>query len=116
MEDSELAFIKEKVLSFLSNYSVYNTAKRRSPLLTLKKELSFLKPKYNIKLHETGEAIEVSGGIFEHEFKISKKGTVVATVSKKVFSWTDEDSVDIVEGEDPVLMLCICTMIDQIEH
>jgi uncharacterized protein YxjI len=40
----------------------------------------------------------------------------IATVSKKFFSWTDSCGVDIADGEDDVVMLASCVVIDLCCH
>ena len=41
---------------------------------------------------------------------------VVATVSKRWFSWTDTYGIEIAPGEDPVLILASAVVVDQSCH
>ena len=58
----------------------------------------------------------IDGSFWEREFKFVRSGRVVASVSKKLFSWTDSYGVDIIDGEDDVSILCACIVIDQVLH
>ena len=53
---------------------------------------------------------------WSHEFEFKRQGRTVATVSKKLWSWTDSYGVDVEDGEDEVAVLCACIVIDQVLH
>ena len=52
----------------------------------------------------------------DHEYAFRRGDRVVATVSKRWFSWSDTYGIDIAEGEDDVLILASAVVIDQICH
>ena len=60
--------------------------------------------------------LEANGEFLPHEYTLSRHGQTVATVSKKWFSLTDAYGVDIVDGEDPVLILASAVVMDMVCH
>ena len=60
--------------------------------------------------------LEASGDFLAHEYEITRGGDVVARVSKQWFTLTDTYGVDVAEGEDDVLVLCVAIVIDLCCH
>ena len=56
------------------------------------------------------------GDFLDHEYSFYRHGRIVASVSKKWFSWTDTYGIDIDEGESGVLILASAVVIDQACH
>ena len=54
----------------------------------------------------------IQGSFWDHEFTFERAGRIVATVSKKYWSWTDTYGVDIQDGEDEESILATCIVID----
>jgi uncharacterized protein YxjI len=52
------------------------------------------------------------GDLFDHEFTVERDGQEVATVSKRWFSLRDTYAVNIVEGEDHLLILAGVLAVD----
>ena len=59
---------------------------------------------------------EAQGSFLDHEYTFRRHGRKVAEVSKKWFTLRDTYGVDIVDGEDVVLILASAVVIDQICH
>jgi uncharacterized protein YxjI len=59
---------------------------------------------------------EAQGGFLHHDYTYSRRGGVVATVSKKWLSIRDTYAVDIEPGQDDLLILASAVVIDQICH
>jgi uncharacterized protein YxjI len=57
----------------------------------------------------------MTGSLFEHEYTIARGDQVVATVSKRWLSLTDTYGVEIVPGEDDVLILASVLALDLAE-
>jgi uncharacterized protein YxjI len=49
-------------------------------------------------------------------FNILRDGRQVAEVSKRWFAWSDTYGVDISDEEDPVFILALVIVIDQVIH
>jgi uncharacterized protein YxjI len=56
------------------------------------------------------------GDFWDHEYSFKRGDQTVASVSKAYFSWTDTYGIDIVEGEDDVLIVAAAVIIDQCSH
>ncbi|UXH46453.1 LURP-one-related family protein [Rossellomorea vietnamensis] len=101
----EVALITKKVLSFLPTFFVEVNGEE---VVTIKKELSFLKAKYSID----AEGIEVEGSWMDMNFKVLHQGRVVGEVGKEWFSWGDSYRVQILEEEMETVILALVIAID----
>jgi uncharacterized protein YxjI len=63
-----------------------------------------------------GPDLVVQGNIVDHEYAINKGHTKIAEISKKWFSVADIYGVDIVPGEDNILILAVAIAIDMMAH
>jgi uncharacterized protein YxjI len=59
---------------------------------------------------------EAQGSFLDHEYTFRRHGRMVASVSKKWFSFRDTYAVEIADGEDAVLLLASAVVIDQMCH
>jgi uncharacterized protein YxjI len=59
--------------------------------------------------------LEMTGDLLDHEFTIRRGDQTVATVSKRWFSVRDTYAVDVVEGEDDLLILASVLALDLAE-
>jgi uncharacterized protein YxjI len=59
--------------------------------------------------------LEMAGDLFDHEFTIRRGEQVVATVSKRWFSVRDTYAVDVVPGQDDLLLLASVLALDLAE-
>jgi uncharacterized protein YxjI len=67
--------------------------------------------RFTIDLRGGGD-MEIDGDLLGHEFTIQRDGQSVATVSKRWLSMTDSYAVDVVPGEDDVLILASVLALD----
>jgi len=111
LQNRELVYIEQKIFRFLPEYHIYMN---NVHVAMVKREFSFFRPKLYIE-SDLGR-FDVDGSVFAYDFNVRKNGRVVATVSKKFFSWTDTYKVSIDDGEDQVLMLALVIVLDQIFH
>ena len=63
-----------------------------------------------------GPDLEVHGNIVDHEYRITDGDTKVAEVSKKWFRVADTYGVEVTEGQNPVLVLAIAAVLDNMAH
>ncbi|WP_406687843.1 LURP-one-related/scramblase family protein [Rossellomorea vietnamensis] len=101
----EVALITKKVLSFLPTFFVEVNGEE---VVTIKKELSFLKAKYSID----AEGIEVEGNWMDMDFQVLHQGRVVGEVGKKWFGWGDSYRVQVLEEEMETIILALVIAID----
>jgi len=109
---NELAFISQKLLSWKPRYQIIMEG---SVFAEVTKEWTWLNKKFTIDVPGPND-YTIDGSFWQHEFTFQRSGRIVATVSKKVWSWTDSYGVDVADGEDQVAILCACIVIDQVLH
>ena len=105
-EQQELGTVKEEILTWLPKFELYEG---ETCIGTLKKELTFFKPKYNIDFN----GWHVEGDVFEWDYTITgPDGGTVAAVSKEPFHWTDTYVLDITDPKDALYVLMFVLAID----
>ena len=108
---NELVNIEQKVLRLLPEYNLYASEEH---LATVKKEFTFLKPRFTIM--STQGDYQISGNFIGYEFEILKEDKVVVTVSKKFLALADTYMVEINNQENQAFMLALVIVIDQVLH
>ena len=110
---NELAFIKQKLLSWGPTYEIY----RQGRLAAIVKQELFTFFHYKFTVDVPGpDDLEVEGDFTGFEYNFTRGGRTVANVSKKWFSWSDTYGVDIAQGEDVILILASTVVIDMACH
>jgi uncharacterized protein YxjI len=113
MQGHELAFIKQKLLSWGPTYEIHRNGALAA---VVKKELfTFIHHRFTVDVPGPDD-LEAAGSFTDHEYAFTRGGQTVATVSKQWFSWTDTYGVDVAEGEDDVLILASSVVIDMACH
>ena len=113
MAGHELAFIKQRVLSWGPTYEIY---RNESLVAVVKKELfTFFNCRFTVDVPGPDD-LAASGNFTDHEYMISRGDGVAATVSKQWFAWSDTYGVDIAPGQDDVLILASTVVIDMACH
>ncbi len=105
MENREVAFIKQEILTFLPKFEVYIGD---DLAVVVKKEFTFFVQKYTLE----GTDWTVDGDFWEHRYEISGSSGSVASIAKAFFSWGDSYQIDISDGADEVLVLATVLAID----
>ena len=103
---NHLGTVKQVIFSFLPAFEIYkgNIYQGR-----IKKEFTFLKPKFSIEFN----GWRVDGDWFEWDYRIlGHADTLVATISKKIFNWTDTYEIDVVQPENALDALMMVLAID----
>ena len=101
----EVALITKKVFSFLPKFFVEVNGQE---VLTIKKELSFLKPRYTID----AAGIDVQGNWWEMDFQVLQHGEVIGQVTKEWFTWGDSYQVQILNEEMESIIIALVVAID----
>ncbi|HSG93086.1 MAG TPA: LURP-one-related family protein, partial [Methylotenera sp.] len=89
--DTELLKIKRKYLTLLPACRLLNSD--GSEWLIRKKFWPFWTSRFSISTPQG--MLEMTGNFWQHEYEISQQGQVLASVSKKWFSWSDSYGVDV---------------------
>ena len=87
-----------------------------STVASVKKAVvSPVRDRFTVKVGN-GPDLEVKGNILDHEYTIEGDGGKAGEVSKKWFRVADTYGVEVGDGQDPVLILAVTTVLDMIAH
>jgi len=111
MQQNVLAYIEQELFRFLPTYNIYINGMH---IARVRKEFTLFQSKFTIE--SSNGHYTVQGDFFAHEFIIYNNNSVVATVSKKFFSFSDTYGVDVNDNEDQVFILALVIVIDQVLH
>ncbi len=103
--EREVAFIAQKVFSFLPRYFVYINGTEVAEIV---KQFSFFRPKYSIE----GLGWEINGDFFAHDYEITKNGRKIVTINKQWMTWGDCYELDIENESDETIALAVVLAID----
>ncbi|MEY4387064.1 MAG: hypothetical protein RLY20_2347 [Verrucomicrobiota bacterium] len=113
MQGNELAFIREKLLSWGPTYEITRNGEL---LAVVKKQLfTLFRCKFTVDVPGPDD-LEAQGSFMDMEYNFERGGRTVAEVSKRWFAWSDTYGVDIADGEDDVLILAATVVIDMVCH
>ena len=101
------AHIHQKVLSFLPRYFIQMNGEDVAEVV---KHFTLFNQKFSV----TGYDWQVDGDFLAHEYEIYRGNYSIATISKEWFTFGDAYSIDITDGVDPVVVLCVVLIIDAI--
>lgn len=108
---NELAYIRQKLLSWGPTYEVYRDGRL---FAVVKKQLfSFFKHVFTVDVPGPDDLV-AEGDFWDLEFAFSRGGRTVASVSRRWFSLADTYGVEIADGEDDVLILASVIVIDMV--
>jgi len=113
MEKQELAYIKQRLLSWGPTYEIYRD--NRVAAVVKKSLFTLFHCTFTVDVPGPDDLV-AEGNFTDHEYTFTRSGASVATVSKRWFSWTDTYGVEIAEGEDDVLLLACTVLIDMACH
>lgn len=77
--------------------------------------ISPIRDRWHVEV-ENGPDLGIKGNIVDHEYTIEADGDQVAEVSKKWFRVADSYGVDVAAGQNPVLILAVVAVIDEMAH
>jgi uncharacterized protein YxjI len=109
---SELAFIKQKLLSLKKQYRIFRDQKLWARVL---KKITLFNDKYVIDIDGPDDYL-IIGDFTNHLYTITRKGRAVAFITKRWFSWGDSYFIEIDPEEDDVLILAAAIVIDMASH
>ncbi len=113
IDGNELVYIDQRLLNWSPTYELWRGA---DLLAVVKRELfSFIHHRFTVDVPGPDD-LEAEGDFLDHEYTFTRGDGVVATVSKKWFSWTDTYGIDVADGEDPVLILASAVVVDMVCH
>ena len=109
IKNNEILYsVKEKLLTFLSNYEIYDNME---VVAKVNQKLTFMRDK--IKVDSKYGEFTIQGNLFDYSYRIYKDNIVVAKIEKEIFAFTDNYEVDI-DFEDEAFILTLVVIIDNI--
>jgi uncharacterized protein YxjI len=100
---TEVARVSRKLVALLATYDITLTGG-----VTAEVHQRFtgpFHPKWNLSV-SGGAELEIGGNFAGHDFTITENGQTIATISKAWISLADSYGVDIVAGQNDLLLLC----------
>ena len=106
IKNNEILYsVKEKLLTFLSNYEIYNSME---VVAKVNQKLTFMKDR--VKVESKYGEFTIQGNLFDYSYRIYKDNMVVAKIEKELFAFTDNYQVDI-DFEDEAFILTLVVII-----
>jgi uncharacterized protein YxjI len=113
MAGNELVYIDQRLLNWSPTYELWRGA---DMLAVVKRELfSFIHHRFTVDVPGPDD-LDAEGDFLDHEYTFTRGDRVVATVSKKWFSWSDTYGIEVADKEDPVLILASAVVVDLVCH
>ena len=110
MDGNEVAYVHQKVLSLVPKYFIEVNGQEE---VELKGHITLFKPHYTLDLG--GDSWEIRGDFMAHEYEMTRGKEVVATVTKKWFSWGDTYLLDVENDDDALFALGVMLAIDCVD-
>lgn len=111
MAGNELAYIKQKLLSWGPTYEIYRGGQL---FAVVKKQLfTFFRHVFTVDVPGPDDLI-AEGDFWNLEFTFRRGDRAIAVVSRQWFTWTDTYGVEIADNEDDVLILASAIVIDMV--
>jgi uncharacterized protein YxjI len=112
MEKNKVVTIKQKLPSITPTYEIKREGQESAEIS--KKLISPFVDRFTVDIAGPDD-LHIKGSMSEHEYTISSKDQVVATVSKGWFKELESYGVDIAPGQDDVLILACVLVLELIE-
>ena len=112
MEGNKVVTIKQKLPSISPTYEIIREGQESAKVS--KKLISPFVDRYTVDIPGPDD-LHIKGSISEHEYTISSKDQVIATVSKGWFKELETYGVDIAPDQDNVLILACVLVLDIIQ-
>ena len=105
MNQHEVAFIAQKVLTFLPEYHVSLEGRE---VAVVKQKFTFFRPKYEI--HGLGWTVE--GSFWQHDYDVYHGSSLIVSINKQWMTWGDSYELYIANEEDELCALAVVLSID----
>lgn len=113
MDGHELCKIKERMLHVRDSMEIEGPDGNRVALVQ-KAMITPFRERWVIKTD--GPDLHIQGNLVDHEYTIERDGDKVAEVSKRWFRIRDTYGVEVLPGENDVLILAATAVIDTMVH
>ncbi len=111
LNGSDLYRIKQRVLSFLGAYDIYEN---EHLCASIKRQASFFRPKLTVESNENNYKIE--GDFWDYNFSITKDGHTIGLIKKEWFTFGDSYKLTVNDSESEALFITLVIAIDHCLH
>lgn len=111
LSGKELYYIKQKVLTFLPEYAVFQG---ESLCARIQKEFTFFRPRLNVE--SVDGDFEIEGNFWDMDYEIRKNGEMMGEIHKEWLSWGDTYSISVREPKDAAFFTALTIAIDNCLH
>ena len=112
MSGQEVATVKRHLIALTPTYAIERPGQGETEVR--KHFINLLGDHYTIDVPGPDD-LEIDGNLFEHEYRVMRGGSVIATVSKRWIALTDTYGIDITPGQDDVTILASVLALDLAE-
>ncbi|HEX9035991.1 MAG TPA: LURP-one-related family protein [Ktedonobacterales bacterium] len=112
MRGEVVATVKRQLLALTPTYTIERPGVE--PAQVRKHFINLLGDRFTIDIPGPHD-LELDGNLFEHEYRVTRDGAVVATVSKRWIALTDTYGVETAPGQDDMLILASVLALDLAE-
>lgn len=106
---NEVAYIHEKVWSFLKNFEIFLHGEKKG---SLKEKFSFFHPKFAVDFLDC----TIDGDIFEWNYEVTQKGQQIGLMQRKILSWGNVYYLSCPDQENELALLTLSLAIDAAHH
>jgi uncharacterized protein YxjI len=112
MSGNEVATVKRQLIALTPTYVIDRPGQGET---TVRKHfINLLGDHFTIDIPGPDD-LEMDGNLFDHEYRITRGGAVVATVSKRWIALTDTYGIETAPGQDDPLILAAVLALDLAE-
>lgn len=102
---AHIGTVKEEVLHFLPHFRLYVNDE---PIGVIRKELTFFHPKFSLDFN----GWTVDGDLFEWDYEILDGGVCIASVTKRIWNFTDTYEIDVANPANVLYALMVVLAIE----
>ena len=114
MDGNELAVVQRKLLAWGPTYEIYHAGQLKA---VVKESLfTLLGHRFTVDDEHGPDDLEARGNFSNHHYTFTRAGEPVAEVSESWFALADTYGVDIVAGQDDVLILACTVVIERCQE
>lgn len=101
----ERALLQQKLFSFMPRFIISVDGNEVAQMV---KEFTLFKQRYFLD----GLPWELEGNFWTHDYQLFESGTPIMHVTKEWFTWGDSYALNIADGVDELLCLCVVLAVD----
>jgi uncharacterized protein YxjI len=114
MNGNELAVVQKKLLSWGPTYEIYHSGELKA--VVKESIFTLFSHRFTVDDENGPGDLEAQGSFSDHEYTFTRGGQIVAQVSESWFTIPNTYGVDIVDGQDDVLILACTVVIERCQE